>query len=57
MPTASGPSKNFVLIISSPYFFIRLKKMEQENDAEEKGRGSVTNELRMKKTQHMTASK
>ena len=31
--------------------------MEQENDAEEKGRGSVTNELRMKKTQHMTASK
>jgi len=35
----------------------KLKKMEQENDAEEKGRGSVTNELRMKKTQHMTASK
>ena len=38
-------------------FLFRLKKMEQENDAEEKGRGSVTNELRMKKTQHMTASK
>ena len=31
--------------------------MEQENEAEEKGRGQVTNELRMKKTQHMTASK
>lgn len=35
----------------------KLKKMEQENEAEEKGRGQVTNELRMKKTQHMTASK
>ena len=31
--------------------------MEQENDAEEKGRGSVTNELRMKKTQHSTLSR
>merc|ERR1719461_999025 len=35
----------------------KLKKMEQENTAEEEGRGSVTQELRMKKTQHMTASK
>merc|ERR1719330_2085112 len=35
----------------------KLKKMEQENSAEEEGRGSVTQELRMKKTQHMTASK
>ena len=35
----------------------RLKKMEQENDQEEQARKGVTNELRMKKTQHMTASK
>jgi len=35
----------------------KLKKMEQENDAEEKGRGQVTGELRIKKTQHMTASR
>ena len=31
--------------------------MEQENDQEEQARKGVTNELRMKKTQHMTASK
>merc|ERR1711902_406857 len=30
---------------------------EQENTAEEEGRGSVTQELRVKKTQHMTTSK
>ena len=35
----------------------RLKKIEQENEAEEKGRGQVTAELRIKKTQHMTASR
>lgn len=35
----------------------KLKKMEQENDQEEQARKGVTNELRMKKTQHMTASK
>jgi len=35
----------------------KLKKIEQENEAEEKGRGQVTAELRIKKTQHMTASR
>lgn len=35
----------------------RLKKMEQENSAEEQARGQVTGELRIKKTQHMTASR
>ena len=48
---------NLMETFNSSNILIRLKKMEQENDAEEKGRGSVTNELRMKKTQHMTASK
>ena len=37
--------------------FFRLKKIEQEMDAEEAGRGQVTGELRMKKTQHMTTSR
>ena len=40
---------------SNPFF--RLKKIEQEMDAEEAGRGQVTGELRMKKTQHMTTSR
>ena len=31
--------------------------MEQETEAEEKGRGQVTGELRIRKTQHMTASR
>jgi len=35
----------------------KLKKIEQEMDAEESGRGQVTGELRMKKTQHMTTSR
>jgi len=35
----------------------KLKKMEQETEAEEKGRGQVTGELRIRKTQHMTASR
>eukprot|EP00088_Acartia_fossae_P033010 TRINITY_DN33783_c0_g1_i1.p1 TRINITY_DN33783_c0_g1~~TRINITY_DN33783_c0_g1_i1.p1 ORF type:complete len:298 (-),score=130.10 TRINITY_DN33783_c0_g1_i1:385-1278(-) len=35
----------------------RLKKMEQETEAEEKGRGNVTAEIRIRKTQHMTASR
>jgi len=35
----------------------KLKKMEQETDAEEKGRGQVTGEIRIRKTQHMTASR
>ena len=43
-------------MIAKCYSF-RLKKMEQENDQEEQARKGVTNELRMKKTQHMTASK
>ena len=34
-----------------------LKKMEQEAEAEEKARGQVTGELRIKKTQQMTASR
>ena len=39
------------------FFYARLKKMEQETEAEEKGRGQVTGELRIRKTQHMTASR
>merc|ERR1719318_1661785 len=35
----------------------RLKKIETENEAEEKGKGSVSGEIRIKKTQHMTASR
>merc|ERR1711962_1087531 len=35
----------------------RLKKMEQEAEAEEKARGQVTGELRIKKTQQMTTSR
>jgi len=35
----------------------KLKKIEQEMDAEESARGQVTGELRMKKTQHMTTSR
>ena len=35
----------------------RLKKIETENEAEEKGKGSVSGELRIKKTQHMTTSR
>jgi len=35
----------------------KLKKMEQETDSEEKGRGQVTGEIRIRKTQHMTASR
>jgi t-SNARE complex subunit (syntaxin) len=35
----------------------RLKKMEQEAETEEKARGQVTGELRIKKTQQMTASR
>lgn len=35
----------------------RLKKMEQETEAEEKGRGGATAEIRIRKTQHMTASR
>jgi len=35
----------------------KLKKIEQEMDTEEKARGQVTGELRMKKTQHMTTSR
>ena len=35
----------------------KLKKIEQEMDAEEKARGQVTGELRIKKTQHMTTSR
>jgi len=35
----------------------KLKKIEQEMEAEESGRGQVTGELRMKKTQHMTTSR
>merc|ERR1719336_300013 len=34
-----------------------LKKIEQEMDTEEKARGQVTGELRIKKTQHMTTSR
>ena len=55
--TKYGTKFNLMETFNSSNILIRLKKMEQENDAEEKGRGSVTNELRMKKTQHMTASK
>ena len=36
---------------------LRLKKIEQEMDTEEKARGQVTGELRIKKTQHMTTSR
>ena len=35
----------------------RLKKMEQEAEAEEKARGQITGELRIKKTQQMTTSR
>ena len=35
----------------------RLKKIETENEAEETGKGSVSGELRIKKTQHMTTSR
>ena len=35
----------------------RLKKIETENEAEEQGKGSVSGELRIKKTQHMTTSR
>jgi len=35
----------------------RLKKMEQETEAEEKGRGGATAEIRIRKTQHMSASR
>lgn len=35
----------------------RLKKMEQESETEEKARGQVTGELRIKKTQQMTTSR
>jgi len=35
----------------------RLKKMEQETEQEEKGRGGATAEIRIRKTQHMTASR
>lgn len=35
----------------------KLKKMETETEAEEKARGQVTGELRIKKTQHMTTSR
>ena len=35
----------------------RMKKIETENEAEEKGKGSVSGELRIKKTQHMTTSR
>ena len=35
----------------------RLKKIETENEAEEKGKGSVSGELRIKKTQQMTTSR
>ena len=38
-------------------FQFRLKKIEQEMDNEEKARGQVTGELRIKKTQHMTTSR
>ena len=34
-----------------------MKKIETENEAEEKGKGSVSGELRIKKTQHMTTSR
>ena len=33
----------------------RMKKIEQENETEEKARGEVTNEIRIKKTQHTAA--
>ena len=35
----------------------RMKKIEQENETEEKARGEVTNEIRIKKTQHTTTSR
>ena len=35
----------------------RMKKIEQENETEEKNRGEVTSEIRIKKTQHMTTSR
>jgi len=35
----------------------KLKKMEQETEQEEKARGQITGELRIRKTQHMTASR
>merc|ERR1712241_924648 len=35
----------------------KLKKIEQEMDNEEKARGQLTGELRIKKTQHMTTSR
>jgi len=35
----------------------KLKKMEQETEQEEKARGQVTGELRIRKTQHMTTSR
>merc|ERR1711994_105848 len=34
-----------------------MKKIEQENETEEKARGEVTNEIRIKKTQHTTTSR
>ena len=38
-------------------FISRLKKMEQDIDGEERARGQLTGELRIKKTQHMTTSR
>ena len=35
----------------------KMKKIEQENETEEKSRGEVTSEIRIKKTQHMTTSR
>ena len=35
----------------------RMKKIETENETEEKARGEVTSEIRIKKTQHQTTSR
>ena len=44
-------------IIIYKFNIFRLKKMEADIDGEERARGQLTGELRIKKTQHMTTSR
>ena len=47
---------NFQLF-ADRFELLRLKKMESETDQEEKGRGGATADIRIRKTQHMSASR